>query len=141
MANVKVDIDIMRPSAIIAQAVEEGSFAAAHMVKKRSDRKVHIGTVRRNTATRGKNRGKPWTSRRPGRLMKTGRAYKSRFKGGGAIVMYGSFMAYYGFMHHWGVKNRYGKSIPENKFLTDSVKEAKGEINNFIASKIKEKLK
>lgn len=141
MANVKVDIDIMRPSALISQAVEEGAVAAAHMVKKRSDRKVHVGTVRRNVATTGKNRGKPWTSRRPGRLKKTGRAYKSRFKGGGAIVMYGSFMGYYGFMHHWGVKNRFGKEIKENKFLTDSVKEASGEINRFIASKIKDKLK
>lgn len=141
MAIIEVDIDFRPARNIIAEAVEAGSFEAAALVKKRSDQKIHVGKVRRNVATSGKNRGKAWTSRRPGRLKKTGRAYQSKFKGGGGIVMYGSFMGYYGFMHHWGVTNRYGKKIDANKFLTDAVRDAKGEINRTIAGRIRDSIK
>jgi hypothetical protein len=138
MAEVKVDLDFRRPMAVIDEAMDKFSFEAAHLVKGKADRKVHVGKVSRPTYVAGKSKGAAWTSRRPGRLKKTGRAYKSKYKQGGSIVMYGSFMGFYGFMHHWGVRNRYGKEIAANRYLSDSLKSSKGEINRLAAKRVEE---
>jgi hypothetical protein len=141
MAISRVDLDFRRTSSVISEAIDSASFAAAALIKKRADQKIHIGKIRRNTATSGKYKGKAWTSRRPGRAKKTGRAYKSRFKRGGGVVMYGSFMAFYVFMHHWGVKNRYGKKIAANKFLTEAASESSSEINRLATKSVKDATK
>ena len=141
MADVKVDLDFRRPMSVISEAMDDFSLEAANLVKMKSDKKVHTGTQRRNVYVAGKSKGAAWTSRRPGRLKKSGRAYRSRYDQGGSIVMYGSFMAFYSFMHHWGVKNRYGKKIEANRFLADALKESKSKINKIAAARVAEVLK
>lgn len=142
MATVTLDIDFDIPRHVIHEAVEKGSLASAHFVKKKADNLIRVGRWKRPVYVRGKYRGKAWTSRTPGRLKRTGRVDKSRFKNGGALVGYGSFLAFYGFMHHWGTKNwKSKKKIPENKFLTNAAMLAKRDITREIAGRINEALR
>ncbi len=141
MVEVRVDLDFRRPMSLVSEAMDDFSLEAANLVKQKADKKVHIGKINRKAYVAGKSRGAAWTSRRSGRLKKTGRTYRSKYAQGGSIVMYGSFMAFYGFMHHWGVKNRYGKKIQANRYLADALKESKGIINKGAAARVAEVLK
>lgn len=136
MAKVYIDIDFKPPREAIREAVEEGAVTSAYLIKQKSDKYIHIGRWTRAIYKKGKYKGKTWTSRRPARLKRSGKVMKSKFKYGGAIVMYGSFNAFYGFMHHWGTKK-----IKANKFLKKAEYEAAGDIKKEITERIKAKLK
>jgi len=141
MASLRIELDFKAPRHVVYLALEASSFESAAILKKHSDRKVSVGKVFRKSYVAGKYRGKAWTSRRPARLKKTGRVFKSKFAGGGGVVSYGSFMAYYAFMHHWGVRNRYGKNIEPDRFLTDSALSARGEILKAFEHRVRERMK
>lgn len=141
MAIAIVDIDFKRPSSIVQEVIDKYSREAAMLVLVRANMAVGVGKVKRAAYVKGKGKNKSWTSRAPGRLMMSGAVHKSKFSHGGAVVMYGSFDAFYGFMHHWGVRNRYGKTIRANKFLTKSAAAEHGKMNAEAASRLKKALK
>jgi hypothetical protein len=136
MATVEIDINFKVPREIIKKEVEIGSLASANFVKKKADQMVGIGRVRRPVYKKGKYKNKTWTARRPGQLKRSGRANRSKFKGAGSIVMYGSFNAFYGFMHHWGTKK-----TRENPFLNNALRGARKDIETEISKRIKSRLK
>jgi hypothetical protein len=136
MATVEIDLNFKVPREIIREEVEIGSLAAANFVKKKADQIINIGKIRRPVYKSGKYKNKTWTARRPGQLKRSGRANRSKFKGGGSIVRYGSFNAFYGFMHHWGTKKS-----RENPFLNKALISAKKDIETEITKRIKSRLK
>ena len=71
---------------------------AAKNIEKRAKQLCPTGSIRREVYQKGKYRGRQWTGREPGRLKKSIKAYKSKFKDGGWIVMAGGFLPFYAYL-------------------------------------------
>lgn len=136
MATVKIDVNFKPPREAIRKAVDEGALASANFVKKKADQFVPVGKIKRPLYVKGKYKGKSWTARRPGQLKRTGYVVKSKFKNGGAIVLYGSFNAFYAFMRHWGTVK-----IKGSQWLKKAEYAAAKNVEREIAGRIKAALK
>ena len=69
----------------------------AKLVETQAKQLCPVGTVRRNAG-----KFKEWASREPGRLRDSIRAMKSKFRGGGWIVLAGGYLPFYAFMVETG---------------------------------------
>lgn len=91
---------IMEMNKLFPKEVEE---KAAKNIALRARANCPVGTISRRVSQKGKSKDKSWSSRTPGRLKKSIKAYKSKFKDGGWIVMAGGFDAFYAWMVEFGV--------------------------------------
>jgi len=129
--------------AAIQSVTEEEERAAAARVFSTVMRLVPVGSYRRSYRpfyrdVRGRERRmKAWMQRLPGRLKSTVKKVKSKFEGGGYIVVAGSVLAYYARIVEFGTRMRRQKTTGR---FTGKAKAAKfmrrairAEVNRFWA--------
>lgn len=100
----------------IKDVKEHDEKEAADRIHRAVLAKVPVGSYRRSyrrtyTTMMGKTvRMKPWQQRLPGRLKSSIAKYKSKFQGGGYIVMAGNYLAWYARIVEYGTKMRRQKT-------------------------------
>jgi len=136
MATVHIDVGFKPAKKVIQEAVDKSTLSGAHFVKQKADQFVPVGKIKRSVYKKGKAKGQSWTWRRPGQLKRSAQVFKSKFAGGGGVLMYGSFNVFYGFMRHWGTKKV--KAAP---WLKKAEEAAASQIEKEVAGRIKEALR
>ena len=100
----------------IASMTEKDEALASVRIHRNVMRSVPVGSYRRAYRKRYVNaRGalvsmKPYQQRTPGRLKSSVKRFKSKYKGGGYVIMAGNYYAYYARIVEYGTKMRRQKT-------------------------------
>ena len=151
MSNVRVEWDDISIKAELRKATQAGSLDSAKHVARLAKSFAPTGDRQYSGAPGGKS----WQSRKPGRLRRSIKAYRSKFRGGGAVVVAGSEKAFYPRFVELGTpgntrrlrSNRGSRGtstrtpIKANPFMGKALKASKGAVVNIIEKELKKVLK
>lgn len=151
MSTVKIEWNDTAVKVELRKATQAGSLDAAK----------HVGRLARSFAPTGNRQysgapgGKSWQSRKPGRLRRSIKVYKSKFRGGGAVVVAGSEKAFYSRFVELGTpgntrrlrssrsnrKTSTRTPIKANPFMGKALKASKGAVVDIIGKELKKRLR